>query len=325
LSPCVAVTGATGLLGGHITDSLLGLGFQVRAAVRSGSDTRRLLDQGVDLITTNLIDPAAVSDFIAPAATVIHCAGIIRADSDAGYADANIRAVRTLVDAVNQRPQVETFILVSSLAASGPNTPDSPLQPRRESDECRPITAYGRSKLKGEEQLQDLRHCRSLILRPPALYGPRDRAFLPLFKAARIGLSMRVGNIRSLSLVDVRDCAAAVTGLLQNAAASGIFFVDDGHAYTFDDMARALGQACGRRVRPVPLPMWLLNGVARIVGRKRAEGLPLLAGDRLLDNAAAGWVCDGSRLRYAVPSLRFRDIYTGFAETLASYRDAGRL
>ena len=87
------------------------------------------------------------------------------------------------------RPETAAFVLISSLAAHGPAGLD---QPAVETDPCRPITAYGRSKLAAEKLVWSRDWpFRTAILRPPALYGPRDREFLPLFKLALRGWTGR--------------------------------------------------------------------------------------------------------------------------------------
>ena len=80
---------------------------------------------------------------------------------------------------------VETFVLISSLAAGGPASLDDP---RDETHEDRPITGYGRSKRDAEDLLAGDWPFRTVILRPPSLYGPRDREFRPLLRAARAAL-----------------------------------------------------------------------------------------------------------------------------------------
>ena len=81
-------------------------------------------------------------------------------------------------------PRVSRLINISSLAAAGPA---SPRAPRSEDDPPAPINAYGRSKLAGERAVASVDGLRWTTLRPGVVYGPRDRALLPLFQIAARG------------------------------------------------------------------------------------------------------------------------------------------
>ena len=331
-APLAALTGATGFLGSHIADALLAQGWRVRASVRPSSDLRWLRGKPVELVDAPLApaaaddpttpaDAAALAAFCAGARSVIHCAGVVRAPDAAGYRRGNTATTRRLLEAA-RGAGAESFVLISSLAAGGPSTPG---RPRTETDPDAPITDYGRSKQEAEALLPAAGPLRACALRPPALYGPRDAAFVPLFQAGRLGLSAQLGNLRELSLVDGRDVAAAAVALAAAPAARGVYYVDDGRTYAFADLTRALAAAWDRRIHTLSLPQGLLEFLARLAGPDRALALPLLAPDRLRDTAQAAWACDGAKLRAAVPLPPARDLRRGFRETLAWLREEGRL
>ena len=321
--PVVALTGASGFLGSHIAEILLGRGYRVRAALRTTSDAWRLDGLPVERLRVELEDPNGPEALLDGAAHLIHCAGVISSGTEAGYRRGNVETTRNLLAAARRTPDLESFVLISSLAASGPSGPGDPPTPRRETDPCRPITAYGRSKLDAEALLTPDLPFRTAILRPPPLYGPRDTAFLPLFKAAARRLSMQAGNIRALSLLDGRDCARAAVLLMADDPARGPYYVKDGQRHTYRDMRRALAAAYGHGVLQIPLPMPLLRAAARLVGRRTAARLPLLAADRLRDLAVSGWTSDDGRLRRDLGFGACRDLETGFRETLSDYRAKG--
>ncbi|MFH1843273.1 MAG: NAD-dependent epimerase/dehydratase family protein [bacterium] len=321
----IALTGATGFLGSHVADRLVARGYRVRASVRTTSDLRWLRGKPIETVEISLAPSAPGSQdnqqldrFLDGVSGVIHCAGVVRAPTESGYIQGNVDTTRALLQAASRQSSCETFLLVSSLAAAGPAPPQTPLV---ESAPCAPITAYGRSKLAAEELLADPSlQLRTVILRPPALYGPRDSAFLPLFKLARAGWTVKIGHtMAGLSLVDGRDAAAAAVTLLETTSATGPFFVDDGFIHTWADMTAALALAFRRRVRTVTIPWGLLGFLARLVGSQRAQRLPVLHPDRMRDVAAPGWVCSGAKLRQETDWLPQRDLNTGFRETLEFY------
>ncbi|MGD9547493.1 MAG: NAD-dependent epimerase/dehydratase family protein [Candidatus Krumholzibacteriia bacterium] len=326
--PLAALTGGSGFLGSHIADALLEAGWRVRCAVRPTSDRRRLSGKGLEIVDVDLGSPEACRSFVRDAAAVIHCAGLVAADSEAAYFQANVHSTGVLLEACRETwaegAGRQTFLLVSSLAAHGPAGLD---RPAREEAPCRPITGYGRSKAAAEELVGRGWPFRCLVLRPPALYGPRDRGFLPLLRAARRGWTARFsGPMQGLSLVDGRDAARAAVALVATPAATGTFFVDDGRAgYTWAELADALGEACGRRVRTVVIPLGLLRTVAAILRPLTGGGVSVLRRDRIRDLEVPGWACDGSRLREATGfSARYR-LGPGLADALAFYREEGWL
>jgi len=326
--PLAALTGGSGFLGSHIADALLEAGWRVRCAVRPTSDRRWLSGKGLEIVDVDLGSPVACQAFVQDAAAVIHCAGLVAADSEAAYFQANVHSTEVLLEACRETwgggAGDRAFLLVSSLAAHGPAGLD---RPAREDDPCRPITGYGRSKAAAEELVGRGWPFRCLVLRPPALYGPRDRGFLPLLKAARWGWTARFGGpMQGLSLVDGRDAARAAVALVATPTATGTFFVDDGRAgYTWAGLADALGEACGRRVRTVVIPLGLLKTVATVLRPLTRGGMSVLRRDRLRDLEVPGWVCDGSRLREATGFEARHRLGPGLADALAFYREEGWL
>jgi len=327
--PLVALTGATGLLGRHIADALLAAGYRVRASVRATSSLRWLEDKPVETVLTDLTDPRQCRALLEGSAGLIHCAGVVSAPAPGIYRTGNVTTTACLLDAAAAAwahwGSGGTFVLISSLAAHGPAGMD---RPAVETDPCRPITEYGRTKLAAEQLLEDGDWpFRTVILRPPSLYGPRDREFLPLVRMATAGWTGRLGSrMTGVSLVDGRDAAAAAVALLETGTATGAFFVDDGRTgYDWPALAEVLGRMAGRRVRTLPLPLAVLKVLSFLAGKSRAARSPVLNRDRIRDLDTPGWVCDGSRLTAATGFAARRDAARGLSETLEFYREEGWL
>jgi nucleoside-diphosphate-sugar epimerase len=326
-SPLIALTGATGFLGSHIADLLLAGGYEVRASIRPTSSLRWLEGKDIETVVLDLGSDTDADRLLEGTAGVIHCAGVTRERRAGDYERGNVGTTRTLLAAAARRwsePPTDpppVFVYVSSLAAHGP----APLErPATEADQSAPITAYGRSKRDAEREVTLAAGLfRRTVLRPPALFGPRDRDFLPLLKMARAGWTVRLGrSMGGLSLVDGRDAAAAAVALLECPVAEGVFFVDDGaQGYDTPALAAALSEASGRRVRILPVPLWPLRLLAGMAGGRS----PVINRDRLCDLTAAGWVCDGRRLQ-EVTGFRPRwRAGPGLSETVAFNRELGWL
>ena len=327
--PRIALTGATGFLGSHIADLLLARGYRVRASVRATSNLRWLIDKPVETMVVDLTEPADCTRFLAGTSGLVHCAGVVTAPAKEIYHTANVTSTATLLEAAQNTwtggEDAAAFVLISSLAAHGPAGLD---RPARETDACRPITDYGRSKLAAEELLTAGEWAfRTAVLRPPSLYGPRDAEFLPLVRMAVRGWTGRIGSrLTGFSLVDGRDAAAAAVALLETESATGPFFVDDGRTgYDWPALAEVLGHMAGRRIRTLSVPLRMVKFLSWLAGSNRAARSAVLNRDRIRDLDAEGWVCDGSRL-VAATGFRARwDAAQGFAETLAFYREEGWL
>lgn len=333
----VAVTGGTGFLGSHICDRLLAAGHQVRTNARPTSDRRWLRGKPIDVVAGPLDDPAAVDALLAGAQGVIHCAGAIAAPDEATYQRVNVGLTRALLEGSVRAAGVGAFVLISSVAAGGPASPEDPATEARP---LAPITAYGRSKRDAEQLVHGGDWpLRVATLRPPALYGPRDREFLPLFRAARLGWTARLGtSVRGLSLVEGTDCAAAAIAILQTSAAAGPYYVDDGPGpaeresvgrrypwgYDWTEIFAALEAAWGRRLRRLQIPLGILRTAAalRLPGRTPN---PVLHPDRLRDLGACGWVCSAARLRRDTDWRPGHDLRSGFAATRAALEQEGWL
>ena len=321
--PRVALTGATGFLGSHIADALLDAGYDVRASIRPTSSLQWITGKPIQPVQIDLTDVEGCSRLVAGCEAVVHCAGVVSGADEAAFHTGNVATTEALLEATHRTSPRSTFVLISSLAAHGP----APLSaPAVEDAPDHPITAYGRSKLAAERLILDAPpQVRPVVLRPPSLYGPRDRDFLPLFKAAERGWTARLGRcLTGLSLVDGRDAAAAVVAALGAPRARGIYYLDDGReGYSLDEMTRALAQAVRRSVRTVFVPLALLKLIAALAGRTRAARSPVLNRDRLNDLAAVGWVCAGRKLAEDTGYRPERNAFTGFAETATFYREVG--
>jgi nucleoside-diphosphate-sugar epimerase len=337
--PLVALTGATGFLGSHIAD-LLSLGrWHVRATIRPSSDLRWLRGKPIETVTASLVDQDDVRRFVAGSEAVIHCAGVVRAPDEAAYRAGNVETTRMLLQEAAASGTTRTFILISSLAAAGPAPVDDP---RHEDSPCAPLSAYGRSKLAAEQLLRDQEWpFRTVVLRPPALYGPRDHAFLPLFRGAQAGWSARLGNrMTGLSLVHGQDAANAAMALLTTDTTAGVYFVDDGSAppnpaaseprrhdcgYELAELTAVLASLLRRRIRTVPIPLGLLRKLSRLAGRRLGARIPILGSDRIADLSAPGWVCCGDKLCRETGFISRFGLEAGLLDTLAFYRQNGWL
>lgn len=298
----VLLTGGSGFLGSHIAEQLSRAGRPVRALVRRSSNTRELEAlPGVELVQGSVDDPASLERAVHGVTHVIHAAGVVKARSPADFHFVNAGGTVNLLEAVRKHaPDLERFVLVSSLAAVGPSADGAPV-----ACDCKPspVTDYGRSKLGAERAVLAAKDDVPItIVRPPTIYGPRDREVLTLFKAARYGVLPVMGSTeRGMSVVFGPDCAAACVSALDARTPSGnAYFVEDGRTRTLGELARVLETVLGTRAWfRLPIPRRALAAVAtgsELFGALSGRAV-MLTRDKCHELFAPHWVCDASDTR----------------------------
>ena len=213
-----ALTGATGFVGGHLARALVARGDSVTAIVRTPAKADALRALGCRLVEGELTDASARQALLAGADVLYHVAGRIGAPSlDAFQAVNRDLAALTARDAA--AAGVARVLLVSTLAVTGPAPRGRSLDERSGPG---PVTDYGRSKQQGEEAVRAT-GVPLTIVRPPAVYGPGDRAFLTLFKlGAQRGIFPLLGDGKQeLSLVFAEDLARALIAAATSPATLG--------------------------------------------------------------------------------------------------------
>ncbi len=304
----VAVTGGTGFIGREVIRRLVERGWPVRALTRRPEPG--LEQAGVTTIPGALEDEAALARLVEDASAVVHCAGAIAAPSRASFRRVNAvgaARVMTAAAAAASRPR---FLLMSSLAARAPT-----------------LSPYAESKQLGEEQVRRAagERIELCILRPPAVYGPRDRATLPVFRQLKRGLLFvpALPDAR-FSLIYVDDLAELVIQLLEAAAWGGrVLEPDDGRAggYRWRDLAEIAGRQLGRRVRRVALRrsvLWPAAAIGQAVGATLGRS-PSLSPGKLRELFHSDWLCRAAPCS-PLPGWSARTTFeSGFVRTMAWY------
>jgi nucleoside-diphosphate-sugar epimerase len=292
------VTGATGLIGSHLATALVKQGVDVTCLVRKSSSLKFLEGLDVALLYGDCTDPASLSgmegfDY------VFHSAGLTEATNLKELYLVNEKGVENLVQAVvRNNPGLKRFIYVSSLAAAGPSSEGRPL---KEDDEPRPISEYGKSKLGGERHvLAQKGKMPFTIIRPPAVYGPRDSQFLIVYKMLRFGIMPYWGKAY-YSFINVQDLVnGIILSAFKDEGGGEIFFMSDGAIYSSDDIIDSFAEAVGRSPVKVPAPRFLLPLLGAIT--ERIKGCSIINADKVRELRQTHWTCDTGK---AVEKLGF--------------------
>ncbi len=320
----VLVTGATGFIGHHLVEDLVGRGALVHCLVRESSDVSGLEKAGVRLHFGDLAKSAPPREALEGADYLFHCAGLTKAKTRREYFLANALACRHLYQACETHaPNIRSVIHLSSLASAGPTPNGAPLT---EASLCRPITYYGRSKLEGEDIARAFSSSLPIcILRPPVVYGPREKNFFTFLKAIKNGIRLRIGTApRTLSLIHVADMVSAMLAAAERPPEAGaVFFVTDGQVYSWDEVSDAAMHHLRVRCRSITLPeggLALAALVMETLGRLRKEA-PLFDRQRVKDIRQSSWTASPDKF---FTHYRFEpkfDMRTGLADTLGWYRE----
>jgi len=217
------------------------------------------------------------------------------------------------------------LIHISSLAAAGPA---SPRAPRSEDDAPAPINAYGRSKLAGERVVAALDGLRWTILRPGVVYGPRDRALLPVFRLAQRGILPLVGRAdAAYTFIHVADLVRVITAAVDSPAERDILFVGHPDPVTTRDLLEGVRATANRRGSIVRIPL-AITRLAAFGG----DAAGILFGTRALINsrryaelASEGFVCRVDRLRDRLGIVAEIGLTEGLADASTWYRREGWL
>jgi nucleoside-diphosphate-sugar epimerase len=212
------------------------------------------------------------------------------------------------------------LVYVSSLAAAGTGTI---AQPRKVTDKPQPITTYGQSKLEGEVRVHETDGLEWCIIRPPGVYGERDKDFLFAFQAAKNGVFPVLGNPeRAYTLVYVQDLVTAILACGTHANAIGqTYFAGHSEPVSYLTILETLAKLFGKPFNPLNLPDGLLNVAAGAGELGRFFGqVGLINRSREQDLKAPGWVCDVSALEKDLGVRCETPITVGFAKTLEWYK-----
>ena len=299
----VAVTGANGFIGTHICDGLRDAEIAARPVVRkdfASDDELAATLRGADVL--------------------VHAAGATRAVSESALRASNVDLTQRVV-AIAGRCGVRRVVLLSSQAAAGPaSSRDIPVT---ETDDPHPIEAYGRSKLAAEAIVRDAAMSH-VILRPAAVYGPRDRDFLEVFRLANLGIAIHPANRDHwISIVHVRDVARTVIAAATGSVDRGTYFVANREPQRWRDLFVLAAAACGRTLRAdVEIPGAIARAAA-LVGD--AIGVvtgrpPLVSTGKLALSAPRVWLCSGAAAARDLGFSESADVAAGFRETCAWYR-----
>lgn len=264
------MTGATGFVGRATLEQALAAGWHVRALTRRPQAERA----DVTWVSGSLEQEDALARLVAGSTVALHIAGVVNAPNRDGFISGNIAATAQMLAAAKAEG-VARFVHVSSLSAREPR-----------------LSHYGWSKAEGENLVKASDRAWTVV-RPPAVFGPRDTEMLDLFRMAKYGVQLAPkGRMSAIYVEELARLLVVLAGDESGTSQRAVYEPDDGraHGWAHKEFGKAIGAALGRNVMlTIPVPENLLHGAAMLDGKFRGPKAKLTP-DRAAYIAHPDWV-----------------------------------
>lgn len=318
------ITGATGFIGSFLAEELLKKKYQVRCLVRQSSDVRWIRGLNLEFHYGSLLNIDSLASGLQDCDCIYHLAGLTKARTEQEYFKGNFDGTRNLVDAALQfKDKIKRFVYVGSQAAVGPSPSMIAID---ENHLPHPLTYYGKSKLAGEQYVQ--KHAAQLpvtIIRPPAVYGPRDKDVLEFFRTVSKGIIPRLGGKEQfLSLVHVRDLVRGILMAGENAKAEGqTYFICNQLPYSWDEVSRTTLKVLNKKGIRIPVPLTLMKVVA-LFGESVAaltKKPALVNNQKIIEMQQTYWTCSAKKAKMELGFVNEINLEQGIQETINWYQE----
>ena len=312
----ILITGASGFIGSFLVDEGLRLGFDVWAGVRGTSSRKYLQDERIHFAELDMQHPDKLRSQLMTYRTemgggwdyVVHAAGATKCLHRQDFFTTNTEGTMNLIDALRDTEMVpKRFVFLSSLGVFGAirekpvrrPTADNPwiYAPIQLTDEKKPNTAYGESKLAAERYLMEQKDFPYTILRPTGVYGPRERDYFLMAQGIKQHIDIAAGlTPQEITFVYVSDVVQAVFKSMEASKAEGkAYFLNDGQVYNSRSYSDLVQQYLGNPwVLHLNLPLCLLRAICWFSGRiSHLTGkINALNDDKYHILSQRNWQCD---------------------------------
>ena len=321
----VLVTGASGFVGSTLCDELSRQGHEIKILVRNSSIMQNLAQAKFIPVKGDLRQPDSLANAVADVDIIFHVAGVVAAASKEAFFDSNVLGTKNIVEAAARfNPSLKRFVYVSSLAAGGPSTP---LRANIESDSVHPVSIYGESKMEGErEALAAKEKIPVVVVRPPAVYGPRDKGVFTFFQAVNLGILPFLGlfqSDRKFSFVHVDDLVQGIlaAGFVPGIQSGELFYISGDGEFSWEDAMRLIAKGLKKNAIPVRLPLFIMKIIAAIcscIAALTKKALPFTL-DKMKEIEAPSWTCANAKAKEKLGFKPYWDLERGMKHTAEWY------
>jgi len=320
----VLITGASGFVGYHLIAAALTSGLEVYAAVRPSSNIAHLKEFDIQYTNLDFGNEEQLTKELAEKKYnyIIHASGITKAKTKTEYDTVNAGYTKNLaLAAVASGINLEKFVFVSSLAAMGPlNDLSGTIQ---DNSEANPVTNYGASKLLAEQYLAEVKELPLIVIRPTAVYGPREKDIFILLQTIDKGLEPHIGSFdQQISFIYVKDLAKIIVDSLFSAVTNKHYNVSDGGTYNRYALAEGVKKAMHKKTWKFHLPVFAVSALASLMERlyKNSAASPALNKEKMNELTAINWACSIANVKRDLGFNPQYNLESGLAETIDWYK-----
>lgn len=320
----ILVTGGTGFIGSRLVERLVRQEHQVCCVAKDRLNSVFLESIKVELVLGDLNDGMNLDEIVEGAECIYHLAGMTRARSNREYYEGNYLATKKFINiCARSSKNLKRFVYVSSQAAAGPSRNGKPLT---EDAPCRPVSHYGRSKMLAEKEVLRYRDKLPItIVRPSAVYGPRDRDMYQYILLVKKHLQPLVGlGTKWLNLIYVDDL---VSGLLLAGehpnAEDETFFIGSETSYATAEIGKTIAAILNLKPIRIHIPHLAVFSVGAI-----GEGIARLTGKQIFFNiqkakesVQPGWIFSVQKAKSRLGFSQRVSLLEGMRRTYGWYEE----
>ncbi|MGA9363273.1 MAG: NAD-dependent epimerase/dehydratase family protein [Bacteroidota bacterium] len=324
----VLVTGGTGFIGSHLVELLLARGDDVRCVAKDRLNVVMLDSPNVEVILGDLNNGLGWDRILDGVERVYHLAGVTKAARASEYYEGNCLATRRLLESCFRfGPNLKRFLYVSSQAAVGPSLDGQPVTER---SPYHPVTHYGRSKMMAELEILKVRDQLPVtIIRPSAVYGPRERDWLEYFKYIKQGIQPLMGfGKKFLSLIHSDDLVSGIIAAAESSQAEGeTYFLGSETTYSTEDIGDVVARILNRRTVRVRIPHVLVRAVGMLLGisAQLKHKAALFNYQKAIDSLQSAWICSVEKAKSHFGFRQCVALEDGMLGTCRWYQEHGWL
>lgn len=332
----IIITGASGFIGSFLVEKALDQSFNTWAGIRKSSSTEYLKDKRIRFIDLKFNNPQQLTEQLKEFKQeygqpnyIIHNAGLTKCLDPSDFDRVNFQYTVNFINSLIESDCIpDKFILMSSLSIFGTQD-ECDYTPIQLTDTPNPNTAYGKSKLKAEEYLENQINFPYIILRPTGVYGPREKDYYLMLKTVKSGLDVGAGfQPQHLTFTYVKDLVDAAFLALESPISNKAYFVTDGNVYTDTEYTSLVKQVLGKKfVLSLKVPLSILKLISSIAEdiSKITKKPSTLNRDKYKIMKQRNWECD---IQPLIEDLKFSpkyDLQKGLEESVSWYKENGWL
>jgi len=301
------------------------LNYNVLCLVRKGSSID-LLPENSNIKRVEYDKLDTISDALKNCDVLIHSAALTRARDWQTFKKINIDLTEELLNIANQQ-NMKQFIFISSQAAAGPALNSH--EPVLETDECKPISMYGMSKLLSEDIIKNKAEIPYTIIRPVSVFGPGDSDFLQFFKMIKYRIAPLIGfEKKCYNFIYVKKLVELIEkSILNRKALNQTFFAADSNIYTMKEFVQNIEKAMNKKSFHFHIPRTLLTIVAVLaeVLNKFSTRPPILNREKAKELKQKNWIVSTEKTEKILAFKVQADLTAQLKETYKWYKDKGWL